>query len=198
MSTHPRSRFLTLVFPSVARDGLADRVRFCIHADWVVDRTGPNPYANACVFLAPHLPFSIIPRRLLGQLPIRLTEPNGETELCQFARQMGLEGAQQSIATLRFRRRLSNPRRSHRMRTFHFHVLVPPVMKQEPWRDAQLGSDFLLGYEMRLFFDFGRFQLGQDPDTLGRVRFDPLVPCGYLEYPGDPFPPTSGSVIAHE
>ena len=185
-------RVLTLIFPKAVRDGLADRIQFGIHASWRLDRSALPAYVNTQFFLAPHLPFSVIPRRLLGQTPIRLTDAGGETALGRFAQQLGLTGARQAIATLRFRRDLSTPRRKKEKRTFRFLVLIPPEGK-EPWQVAQLGSDFLLGYRMNLFLDYARLSYGPDPDNSGKLRFDPNVPCGHLEYPGDFFPPLEGS-----
>lgn len=89
---------------------------------------------------------------------------------------------------LRFRKDLSTPRRKKEKRTFRFPVLVPPEGK-EPWQEAQLGSDFLLGYRMSLFLDYARLEFGSDPENPGKLRFDSGVPCGHLEYPGDAFPP---------
>jgi hypothetical protein len=189
------SRVLTLVFPKTVRDGLADRFQFSIHALWRTDRSGSSAYAKAHIFLAPHLPFSVIPRRLLRQTPVRLTDAGGETELSPFAAQMGLQGARRAIATLRFRKDLSTPRRKKEKRTFRFPVLVPPEGK-DPWEYPQLGSDFLLGYRMKLFIDYARLEFGPDPDHLGQLRFDPGVPCGHLEYPGDEFSPFAGSTDA--
>ena len=185
------SRVLTLVFPKTVRDGLADRVQFSIHAYWRIDRFGSPAYAKAHIFLAPHLPFSVIPRRLLRQSPIHLTDAGEETEVSPFAAQMGLSGARQAIATLRFRKDLSTPRRKKEKRTFRFFALVPPEGK-DVWQYAQLGSDFLHGYGMNLFIDYARLEFGSDPDNPGRLRFDSGVPCGHLEYPGDSFPPLSG------
>ena len=189
------SRVLTLVYPKAIRNGHTDRFQFCIHADLLLDRSAPSDYGKAQIFVAPHLPFSVIPRRLLRQLPIRLTDTVGETDLGRFAEQLGLTGARRAIATLRFRKELSTPRRKKDKRTFRFFVLVPPEGK-DPWETAQLGSDFLLGYQMSLFLDYGRSRFGPDPETLGKLRFDPGVPCGQLEYPGDPFPPIEDSADA--
>ena len=137
-------------------------------------------------YLAPHLPFSIVPRSLASRLRLRLTAVPHEAGVSQFAAQMGLVDAEPRIATLRFARHLTDPDLSDPERTFHAFVLLPgPNTSPGRWTEPHLGADFLLEHQMRLFVDYGRLERADDPTHSMGTQFDPLVPCGHLEYPGD-------------
>ena len=183
-----RAAFLTLVFPEQVQSDLDLSIRFHIQCGLQVEPTGYSAprFVNEVVYLAPHLPFSIVPRSLASRLHLRLTPLQHEAGVSRFAARMGLGDAEPHIATLRFVPHLTDPEVTDDERTFHAIVLLPgPNTPPGRWTEAHFGADFFLEHQLRLFIDYGRLERANDPTQAMGTRFDPLVPCGHLEYPGD-------------
>jgi hypothetical protein len=189
-----RRRFLTLVFPQERRVGLDVRIRFFIWCEWLrCPSGGPGPpFAMERLFLAPHLPFSVVPRQLAQRLDVRLTPLEHEAEVSRLAGELGLADAEPRLATLRFVGHLTTPRRSDHQRTFGCLALLPGPATAARWPEPHLGANFLLENRLDLFLDYGRLRYRANPADPDRIQFDPNVSCGHLEYPGDFEPPRPG------
>jgi hypothetical protein len=185
-----KRNFLTLVYPQERRSGLELHIRFFIWCQWLRNRPqGTEPtFMMERIFLAPHLPFSIIPRQLAQQFDLRLTPIEHEVEVSRQSGQLGLTDAQPRIATLRFIRHLTTPRCSPRHRTFRLLVLLPGPMTTGRWLESHLGADFLLENRMRMFLDYDRLRYRPNPAHPSQIQVDLNVPCGYLEYSVPPGP----------
>jgi hypothetical protein len=183
-----RRRFLTLVYPQERRSGLDLHLRFFIHCAWLCNLPGEagTHFVQERIFLAPHLPFSILPRQQVQRLGIRLTPLQREAEVSQQAVQLGLADAEPRLATLRFLAHLTTPRRSDRVRTFGILVWLPGPAAAGRWTEPCLGADFLLENRLSLFVDYGRVRYRRNPVAPTQIQIDPNEPCGYLQYPGDP------------
>jgi len=185
-----KRNFLTLVYPQERRSGLELYIRFFIWRQWLRDRPeGTEPkFVMERIFLAPHLPFSLIPRQMAQQFDVRLTPIEHKVEVPQHADQLGLADSQPRIATLRFIRHLTTPRCSSRHRTFRLLVLLPAPTTTGRWIEAHLGADFLIENRMRLYLDYDRLRHRANPAQPPQIQVDPNVPCGYLEYSIPPGP----------
>jgi hypothetical protein len=182
-----RRRFLTLVYPQERRSGLDLHLRFFIHGAWLCDRPGAagTHFVQERIFLAPHLPFSVLPRLQVQQLGVRLSPLQREADISQQAAQLGLADAEPRIATLRFLSHLTTPRRTDRCRTFGVLVLLPGPAATGRWTDPCLGGNCLLENRMSLLVDYGRLRYRRNPAAPAQIQIDPNETCGYLQYPGD-------------
>jgi hypothetical protein len=183
------TNFLTLVYPEMVRTADGIVVRFFIWCEWRRQSSAGTGslFALEQAFLEPQRPFSIMPHAFAQRHNLRLLPLSpDESGIPPQSGALGLSNATAQTAVLRFAEHHTAPDCPDESRTCGVVMWCQAAGASPAWVHPVLGADFLLEHRLRLFVDYGR--LVHAPVGVGRVRFDSLVPCGYLENHGDEGP----------
>lgn len=177
--------FHILVYPKTFRVAGEPIVRYFIWCEWLrASPAGREPrYVSEPTYLEPHCPCSFLLHGVAQRNGgYRLAEIPEESRPHPRADDLRLAGAVLRVARLRYARAHTRPDLPDETRTQPVALWCPTEEVVRPWSGPVLGADFFVEHRLRLYIDYDWLRV-QSTDK--GLRFNSLVPCGFLELPGD-------------